>query len=247
MRLVGLHRLIPAHAGKTVPTGRLWWLCPAHPRSRGENFGFAAAGAGASGSSPLTRGKLSRPRGWGKSPWLIPAHAGKTSGASPRPPPIGAHPRSRGENISPTAESSICRGSSPLTRGKPWLWMRVLCHWRLIPAHAGKTRRSAQSGRAPPAHPRSRGENAFHARVSHVLRGSSPLTRGKRSSGRPENLERRLIPAHAGKTCPTRPTTSGVSAHPRSRGENRRVGGRARCSRGSSPLTRGKRWRWSST
>ena len=30
------------------------------------------------GSSPLTRGKLPRPRGLGVGPGLIPAHAGKT-------------------------------------------------------------------------------------------------------------------------------------------------------------------------
>ena len=49
----------------------------------------------------------------------------------------------------------------------------------LIPAHAGKT----PVGRAVPsvawAHPRSRGENAERRRGGELLRGSSPLTRGK--------------------------------------------------------------------
>ena len=51
--------LIPAHAGKTMrpdvtPRGHR-----AHPRSRGENVNGAGAAAFSSGSSPLTRGKLS--------------------------------------------------------------------------------------------------------------------------------------------------------------------------------------------
>ena len=70
--------------------------------------------------------------------------------------------------------------------------------------------------------------------------GSSPLTRGKQSTLDAGILERRLIPAHAGKTqgCPY----VGISeaAHPRSRGENSSYALRARMLPGSSPLTRGK-------
>ena len=75
-------------------------------------------------------------------------------------------------------------------------------------------------GGASRAHPRSRGENWGGDACGVVAAGSSPLTRGKRSS-----LTDRQTP---------RP------AHPRSRGENtsgRRSPSRAK---GSSPLTRGK-------
>ena len=51
-------RLIPAHAGKTLTARRGQAASPAHPRSRGENVSAVAALAMASGSSPLTRGKL---------------------------------------------------------------------------------------------------------------------------------------------------------------------------------------------
>ena len=71
--------------------------------------------------------------------------------------------------------------------------------------------------------------------------GSSPLTRGKPAS-RSTTLQRRgLIPAHAGKTSAThwRPLRS--RAHPRSRGENTQPPGVLSSTRGSSPLTRGKR------
>ena len=53
---VGL-RLIPAHAGKTLPRPTPIGRGAAHPRSRGENFGEAAAHPAEPGSSPLTRGK----------------------------------------------------------------------------------------------------------------------------------------------------------------------------------------------
>ena len=70
------------------------------------------------------------------------------------------------------------------------------------------------------AHPRSRGENRFRSLPPRCRRGSSPLTRGK-----PDDRDYRcnlwgLIPAHAGKTTKTNPTTD---PNP-----------------GSSPLTRGK-------
>ena len=53
-------RLIPAHAGKTVPSPTLPHHAEAHPRSRGENIMEQTADAHGAGSSPLTRGK---PRG----------------------------------------------------------------------------------------------------------------------------------------------------------------------------------------
>ena len=71
------------------------------------------------------------------------------------------------------------------------------------------------------AHPRSRGENGIAIEDAVRQPGSSPLTRGK-----PRNLVglhpgERLIPAHAGKTPLTVEITLEMTAHPRSRGENR--------------------------
>ena len=90
------------------------------------------------------------------------------------------------------------------------------------------------------AHPRSRGENGVEDSCLTALPGSSPLTRGKHtrcpSSGRP----RRLIPAHAGKTCNRPPGRIPHEAHPRSRGENSTDGVSMSAVTGSSPLTRGK-------
>ena len=52
-----------------------------------------------------------------------------------------------------------------------------------------------------------------------------------------------LIPAHAGKTLTNQGSPHHAKAHPRSRGENRRPLVRPERRSGSSPLTRGKRWR----
>ena len=49
-----------------------------------------------------------------------------------------------------------------------------------------------------------------------------------------------LIPAHAGKTDVSCPTTGVIAAHPRSRGENLKHGISITHTGGSSPLTRGK-------
>ena len=153
-------RLIPAHAGKTLQGGHPVPVRQAHPRSRGENHRAVLAIRRAAGSSPLTRGKLA---GFGLTlglAGLIPAHAGKT------PPPRRqgwtppAHPRSRGENSPSRMPPCSHTGSSPLTRGKLGGNLHARLDIGLIPAHAGKTGRSAPRGPGGRAHPRSRGENA---------------------------------------------------------------------------------------
>ena len=90
------------------------------------------------------------------------------------------------------------------------------------------------------AHPRSRGENLAPVLPMIGNLGSSPLTRGKQSAGDARHEDRRLIPAHAGKTVSEMDTTASLAAHPRSRGENDHVHCPADHVVGSSPLTRGK-------
>ena len=90
------------------------------------------------------------------------------------------------------------------------------------------------------AHPRSRGENSETLATVRQASGSSPLTRGKPTSQISREHTWGLIPAHAGKTPPTRRPTSPPGAHPRSRGENAREELVTEASDGSSPLTRGK-------
>ncbi len=232
--------LIPAHAGKTWYRHRDRLDQQAHPRSRGENKKSSGPMKNTSGSSPLTRGKLVAVDGDVAGVGLIPAHAGKTELADMYYSGQPAHPRSRGENWTTVMFAQAMSGSSPLTRGKRRLIRTGIRQRRLIPAHAGKTMRRCVACVEYQAHPRSRGENAHRSPPLPESSGSSPLTRGKRWARTCQGNERRLIPAHAGKTrgwivrgCPP-------GAHPRSRGENTRS--RAPASRwaGSSPLTRGK-------
>ena len=131
-------------------------------------------------------------------------------------------------------------GSSPLTRGKLVSGGREVVDAGLIPAHAGKTASGMPRRLMATAHPRSRGENSMTQNVPLLLSGSSPLTRGKRFLGEAEDVEARLIPAHAGKTCPSARAAADSAAHPRSRGENGHLAGHDVSPSGSSPLTRGK-------
>ena len=131
---------------------------------------------------------------------LIPAHAGKTDALAQPGSPVEAHPRSRGENRSCTVTRWAAAGSSPLTRGKRARLVAAMKSPRLIPAHAGKTRRQARPITSLRAHPRSRGENLIGYSITQKHLGSSPLTRGKHLCADAVAWNQGLIPAHAGKT-----------------------------------------------
>ena len=235
--------LIPAHAGKTGARSPGFVVGTAHPRSRGENLWGGVGSCYTLGSSPLTRGKRGGLSAHQFLVRLIPAHAGKTSGAVAVVGHDGAHPRSRGENFHCSVPLAAVEGSSPLTRGKPWCGVRGGEPGGLIPAHAGKTAGWTSNASRTAAHPRSRGENALILARRRREYGSSPLTRGKRINW--QTLQRlvRLIPAHAGKTASTPRAGPSPAAHPRSRGENSSGQGYTTGEAGSSPLTRGKRLR----
>ena len=193
------------------------------------------------GSSPLTRGKLSVYRVRAARVGLIPAHAGKTRSRYSALSETAAHPRSRGENTIRPLGGGRLQGSSPLTRGKPPHLTPGSVLAGLIPAHAGKTRRTAARSWRRPAHPRSRGENPWWIADKSCAKGSSPLTRGKPEADSERRRSPGLIPAHAGKTPAPEPRRISAPAHPRSRGENLSPDDQALADSGSSPLTRGKR------
>ena len=198
---------------------------------------------GIKGSSPLTRGKRVNPALRMPTVGLIPAHAGKTCRPWTLRSAPGAHPRSRGENADCAYTVCITEGSSPLTRGKHVCAHHERVRGRLIPAHAGKTHGLILGCTAGQAHPRSRGENRASALTVSCHVGSSPLTRGKHGEGVAFVFLSRLIPAHAGKTRTAWLRSWACPAHPRSRGENSEPDSTLHPVLGSSPLTRGKRWR----
>ena len=72
---------------------------------------------------------------------LIPAHAGKTVCGRVCGFRVWAHPRACGENDTGGAHAAGGKGSSPRMRGKRASVKRHVDVFRLIPAHAGKTRR----------------------------------------------------------------------------------------------------------
>ena len=192
----------------------------AHPRSRGENASRLAPLIVALGSSPLTRGKPDSPAAPPSGGGLIPAHAGKTACVTDVTRARWAHPRSRGENLPGRTGDDPGAGSSPLTRGKHVEVGHGSEGHGLIPAHAGKTPHRGNHIDIDRAHPRSRGENDRCDCCVDLIKGSSPLTRGKPPARQGERGGWGLIPAHAGKTWPGLTAPANPWAHPRSRGEN---------------------------
>ncbi len=180
------------------------------------------------GSSPLTRGKLiAQPSRLGAN-GLIPTHAGKTRAPPMQTPTHGAHPRSRGENRAKKAHPAFQKGSSPLTQGKHLVASARHAVEGPIPAHARKTRRTAEPSQRSPAHPRPRGENRLSSIFMKSGWGSSPLTRGKHMRTLSLPTLARLIPTHAGKTSFRTGFDHITEAHPRSRGETSVISCRSR-------------------
>ena len=90
-------RIIPAYAGKSF--GLLLSICSdrEHPRLRGEKFRAYALIMNEWGSSPLTRGKVSRARDKAIRQGIIPAYAGKSLNDCQKCIYTKDHPRLRGE------------------------------------------------------------------------------------------------------------------------------------------------------
>ena len=136
-------RFIPAHAGKTATTGTTVARSRVHPRACGENLCRLASDWYSPGSSPRMRGKRIAHELGAQPGGFIPAHAGKTGGGPRAHPGRRVHPRACGENGGRRRPSALSSGSSPRMRGKHAheQWGRYPL--RFIPAHAGKTRKTA--------------------------------------------------------------------------------------------------------
>ena len=186
------------------------------------------------------RGKQRCGLGHFGSPGLIPAHAGKTRTRVRTRFGLRAHPRACGENANTHTPDGDTPGSSPRMRGTRLRRGEVACINGLIPAHAGKTRPLLPAHMESWAHPRACGENVREAPRDVDRAGSSPRMRGKLKTKIRGNPLRRLIPAHAGKTGASSPSSPSSSAHPRACGENRLAEWDEYISEGSSPRMRGK-------
>ena len=161
----GSARLIPAHAGKTLPAASASLSKPAHPRACGENVTSRKESFKLTGSSPRMRGKPPVRRCHRIKSRLIPAHAGKTLSTQLTRSRRWAHPRACGENYGTSGVPYCAMGSSPRMRGKPCPLIPITIHGGLIPAHAGKTSFSRWALMVVRAHPRACGENTERSGV----------------------------------------------------------------------------------
>jgi len=137
------------------------------------------------------------------------------------------------------ASTKFWQGSSPHTRGAPATWRGRNHDVRIIPAYAGSTRPGAVPSREGWDHPRIRGEHARTSGARERRAGSSPHTRGARSSRRRLSKALGIIPAYAGSTAYNALQRPGWGDHPRIRGEHARRGRTGPGRAGSSPHTRG--------
>ena len=152
------------------------------------------------GSSPLARGLLGAVAARDLYSGIIPARAGFTRRAWPRPDASGDHPRSRGVYVTHTGAGIVAGGSSPLARGLRPAPCRSSPRPGIIPARAGFTRSRGGAGAAAEDHPRSRGVYVRLCCERRADGGSSPLARGLHGLvGRVDDHER-IIPARAGFT-----------------------------------------------
>ena len=170
------------------------------PRSRGGDASRSRSCSASSGRSPLTRGRLSACATTACTLRSIPAHAGETSRHLVRHSDYGVDPRSRGGDAVRDTASAISMGRSPLTRGRPKLAAKQGDGEGSIPAHAGETHVASSTGPVVGVDPRSRGGDADRLVPVPLLRGRSPLTRGRLLASASINWSRGSIPAHAGET-----------------------------------------------
>ena len=152
-------RIIPAHAGQTSCRNCGTHNHPDHPRACGANtiaFGEFFVG---SGSSPRMRGKQTGSPDLADSVRIIPAHAGQTWGPCREDGPEPDHPRACGANSPTSPSTGRHNGSSPRMRGKQVPHDMPCRALRIIPAHAGQTRRVERAAFLITDHPRACGAN----------------------------------------------------------------------------------------
>ncbi len=200
--VLSCRRIIPAHAGQT--SGSTWnqSALPDHPRACGANTIIVAIVGCGGGSSPRMRGKQHHRLREATQRRIIPAHAGQTLYPAENRAQRADHPRACGANAPPTSGSRASVGSSPRMRGKQFQGVAGEFAGRIIPAHAGQTCAARSTTPNSADHPRACGANQYERFIVAVTVGSSPRMRGKPGLLEPRRQRPRIIPAHAGQTCP---------------------------------------------
>ena len=239
-RCVRPSRIIPAHAGQTAHPDWWTWCQSDHPRACGANCRIWQQFMFPNGSSPRMRGKRQVQKHNEFRGRIIPAHAGQTSASSASSSPTTDHPRACGANQGQRHPSRRLPGSSPRMRGKLLGQLANRIHRRIIPAHAGQTRRCVVTQDFSADHPRACGANSVGVGVAPVELGSSPRMRGKLPVIHRDETNDRIIPAHAGQTPSLEMPQYMTSDHPRACGANPTDSQPSSRLAGSSPRMRGK-------
>ena len=233
-------RITPACAGKTNPTIQGSAAPQDHPRMRGEDAAPIAAQFSSHGSPPHARGRLEQPVALGRPFRITPACAGKTWAGFYHGVQLEDHPRMRGEDASELKPETAGVGSPPHARGRPRTLTGRGCRPRITPACAGKTEIWASDRRSYRDHPRMRGEDDGETLTVWSRPGSPPHARGRLPELAGNRLSERITPACAGKTCRTCVCVTGVSDHPRMRGEDEEEIAPGVYEQGSPPHARGR-------
>ena len=170
---------------------------------------------------------------------FIPACAGNASSIWIRNATRPVHPRMRGERSTLAKALTVVRGSSPHARGTRFIAALNPARLRFIPACAGNALPSRQVQSRVTVHPRMRGERSPFGPGSPRSPGSSPHARGTHSGSNVFEANYRFIPACAGNATGRLMNGSGVSVHPRMRGERCLFPQHGFLQLGSSPHARG--------
>ena len=212
--------IIPAGAGKSGQRPGALLEKRDHPRGCGEKPSRRKAAPPSTGSSPRVRGKAHLLSDGHEPPGIIPAGAGKSSRSRP---PSARRP-----------------GSSPRVRGKGKPEDLHELVPGIIPAGAGKSCTCQSHVSTGQDHPRGCGEKPVYLGLKKGLVGSSPRVRGKAHPTAQATRRPRIIPAGAGKRCPSKEVSAGKADHPRGCGEKPRMAAQLLGVQGSSPRVRGK-------
>ena len=217
------------------------WFRPAgdHPRVCGEHILPHHARRTDAGSSPRMRGTRAVCCDGDDRIGIIPAYAGNTRKAHPKPQTGRDHPRVCGEHARQRHGRACKTGSSPRMRGtRMWKSARTV-RAGIIPAYAGNTRPCRPYPTWFWDHPRVCGEHADLREHDHIGRGSSPRMRGTPTASGVGVPLIGIIPAYAGNTPTHSYPTVIARDHPRVCGEHLMDVCHANSDRGSSPRMRG--------
>ena len=212
--------IIPACAGSTHRAASFRRGLGDHPRVCGEHERADTRRSRDRGSSPRVRGAPGQITAQQAAQGIIPACAGSTRRAWSRMRPPRDHPRVCGEHMGLTGADASAGGSSPRVRGARHRRRGRPRVGGIIPACAGSTRARLRRRWPMWDHPRVCGEHYYISTDRALVGGSSPRVRGARGVEPGAGEQVGIIPACAGSTRTTRPTSASSRDHPRVCGEH---------------------------